>query len=464
MRESARILVVDDEEDLRQGLAETLQGEGHQVETAAEGWGALEQARALRFDLALVDLKMPGMDGMVVLDQLKQLSPETLVVMITGHATVESAVAAMKLGAYDYLTKPFKLEQVRLVVRRAVEQKRLADENRRLRQEVEHYQRFEQIVGKSACMQELYRAIEKAAPTNSTVLIAGETGTGKDLVARALHQRSPRAQGPLVSISCGAIPESLLESELFGHVRGAFTGAHADREGVFEAAEGGTLFLDEIGDLPLDSQRVLLQVLQDGTFQRVGGQHNLRVDVRVLAATNRDLKQAMSKGQFREDLFYRLSPFVLHLPPLRQRREDIPLLVHYFAEQFARHLNRPTPAIDPRVLDALALYHWPGNVRELEHLVQRALLVCRDHHIRLEDLPALDLRSAAAPAPLSGDFLPLDEQERQTLVRALRTCNWIVYGERGAAQLLGIHPERLRAKMRKYGLRRPLAAAGRTAG
>jgi len=321
-----------------------------------------------------------------------------------------------------------------------------------------------QFIGRSQALEEAMGQLRTAAPSGVAVLILGETGTGKGLAARALHHLSPRRNQPFIHVNCGAIPEGLVASELFGHEKGAFTGATARKLGRFELADKGTLFLDEIGDLPLDSQRVLLQVLQDGTFQRVGGQHNLRVDVRVLAATNRDLKQAMSKGQFREDLFYRLSPFVLHLPPLRQRREDIPLLVHYFAEQFARHLNRPTPAIDPRVLDALALYHWPGNVRELEHLVQRALLVCRDHHIRLEDLPALDLRSAAAPAPLSGDFLPLDEQERQTLVRALRTCNWIVYGERGAAQLLGIHPERLRAKMRKYGLRRPLAAAGRTAG
>jgi len=452
MRESARILVVDDEEDLRQGLAETLQGEGHQVETAAEGWGALEQARALRFDLALVDLKMPGMDGMVVLDQLKQLSPETLVVMITGHATVESAVAAMKLGAYDYLTKPFKLEQVRLVVRRAVEQKRLADENRRLRQEVEHYQRFEQIVGKSACMQELYRAIEKAAPTSSTVLIAGETGTGKDLVARALHQRSPRAQGPLVSISCGAIPESLLESELFGHVRGAFTGAHADREGVFEAAEGGTLFLDEIGDLPLPMQVKLLRALQERQIQRLGETRARRVDVRLVAATHRDLRQEMQQGRFREDLFYRLDVLSVVVPPLRQRREDIPLLVEHFLRKYGAEMGKDLRGASPEALALLTRYDWPGNVRELQNAIERAAILQEGPQLQPEDfLLGRSPQAAAQPAPAS-EMVSLEEMERRHILWVLRQTD---NHQSRAAQILGIGRRTLYRKIREYGLDLP---------
>lgn len=318
-----------------------------------------------------------------------------------------------------------------------------------------------QFIGRSRALEEVVSQLHVAAPSEVAVLILGETGTGKGLAARAIHYLSPRREGPFIQVNCGALPEGLVASELFGHEKGAFTGATNRKLGRFELADGGTLFLDEIGDLPLDSQRVLLQVLQDGTFQRVGGQQTLRVDVRVVAATNRDLKEAMRRGQFREDLFYRLSVFVLELPPLRRRREDLPLLVHHFAEQFARHLHRPVPRIEAEVLDYLAAYDWPGNVRELEHLVQRALLVCRDNYIRPADLPILDVRPAAEPDRPPEEFLPLDEQERQVIQRALRACNWVMYGERGAARLLGIHPERLRAKMRKYGLRRPSKSTAR---
>ena len=452
MRDSARILVVDDEEDLRLGLAETLQGEDHQVETAADGWKALEQARALRFDLALVDLKMPGMDGMVVLDQLKQLSPETLVVLITGHATVESAVAAMKLGAYDYLAKPFKLDQVRLVVRRAVEQKRLADENRRLRQEVEHYHRFEQIVGKSACMQELFRAIEKAAPTSSTVLIAGETGTGKDLVARALHQRSPRANGPLISISCGAIPEALLESELFGHVKGAFTGAHADREGVFEAAEGGTLFLDEIGDLPLPMQVKLLRALQEREIQRLGESRARKVDVRLVAATHRDLRQEMQQGRFREDLYYRLDVLSVVVPALRQRREDIPLLVEHFLRKYNTEMSKALRGTSPETIALLTRYDWPGNVRELQNAIERAVILQEGPQLQPEDFLLGRTGQAPAAAEPEGAMISLEEMERRHILWVLRQTD---NHQSRAAQILGIGRRTLYRKIREYGLDLP---------
>ena len=452
MRESARILVVDDEEDLRLGLAETLQGEGHQVETAGDGWRALEQAKARHFDLVLVDLKMPGPDGMIVLDQLKQLSPETLVVMITGHATVESAVAAMRLGAYDYLSKPFKLDQVRLVVRRAVEQKRLADENRRLRQEVEHYQRFEQIVGKSSCMQELFRAIEKAAPTNSTVLVCGETGTGKDLVARALHQRSPRAKGPLVSISCGAIPEALLESELFGHAKGAFTGAHADRKGVFESAEGGTLFLDEIGDLPLPMQVKLLRALQEREIQRLGETRTRKVDVRLVAATHRDLRQEMQQGRFREDLYYRLDVISVVVPPLRQRREDIPLLVEHFLRKYNPEMGKALRGASPEALALLMRYNWPGNVRELQNAIERAVILQDGSQLQPEDFPLGRTGQAPATTEPTGELVSLEELERRHILWVLRQTD---NHQSRAAQILGIGRRTLYRKLREYGLDLP---------
>lgn len=446
MRESARILVVDDEEDLRLGLAETLQGEGHQVETAGDGWAALEQARSSHFDLALVDLKMPGPDGMIVLDQLKQLSPKTLVVVITGHATVESAVAAMKLGAYDYLSKPFKLDQVRLVVRRAAEQKRLSDENRRLRQEVESYHRFEQIVGKSACMQELFRAIEKAAPTNSTVLISGETGTGKDLVARALHQRSPRAKGPLVPISCGAIPEALLESELFGHVKGAFTGAIRDKVGRFEQAAGGSIFLDEIGDLSLSVQVKLLRVLQEKEIERVGSGQTLKVDTRVIAATHRNLQLALQQGTFRSDLYYRLNVMPLELPPLRQRKEDIPLLVEHFIAKFNAQTQRRILRLDDAALSLLMDYDWPGNVRELENAIEHAFIKCRGEVLLPHHLPTA-LQDSHSRPQASAVLTPTVEKEQ--LLRVLTECHW---NRSLAATRLGMHRTTLWRKMREWGI------------
>ena len=317
---------------------------------------------------------------------------------------------------------------------------------------------LEQFIGQSPALKATFDQIHTVADTDVTVLILGETGTGKGLAARAIHSLSARQEQPLIQLNCGAIPDGLVESELFGHEKGAFTGAVARKIGRFELADGGTLFLDEIGDLPLESQQVLLHVLQDGTFQRVGGDRTLSVDVRVVAATNRDLRNAMRAGTFREDLYFRLSAFALHLPPLRERQEDVPLLLHYFVEQSARHLNRPVPAISPEVLSYLLAYNWPGNVRELEHLAQHAVLVCRNDLIEFVDIPVRDSTIApqenTPPTSASATFLPLDEREKQLIAEALTTCNGIVYGDRGAAHLLGIHPERLRAKMRKYDLKK----------
>jgi DNA-binding NtrC family response regulator len=368
----------------------------------------------------------------------------------------------LPVGAYTFqvraVDRDLNYSEV-LAVQLAVEPSPQQDRIQALASELSQPQGLEQFVGQSAALKKVLEQIHTVAQAGVTTLILGETGTGKGLVAGAIHSLSPRRSQPFIHVNCGAIPEGLVESELFGHEKGAFTGATARKLGRFELADGGSLFLDEIGDLPLDSQRVLLQVLQEGVFQRVGGQQSLRVDVRVIAATNRDLRQAMQRGQFREDLFFRLNAFVLALPSLRERREDIPLLVHYFSEQFAHHLNRPAPRIAPQVLEYLSRYEWPGNVRELEHLVQRALLVCKQDTIQLEDLqlwgpPA---PSSAEPCPFSLDQQQrqAEEQERQLIAQALETTNWIIYGERGAARLLGIHPERLRRRMRTLGLSRP---------
>jgi len=327
-----------------------------------------------------------------------------------------------------------------------------------LQEELSQTRDLDQFIGQSDSLQQVLDQVHTVANTDVTALILGETGTGKGLAARAIHGLSTRRDHPFIQVNCGAIPEGLIESELFGHEKGAFTGAVQRKVGRFELANGGTIFLDEIGDLPLASQQVLLQVLQDGTFERVGGQQQIKVDVRVVAATNRNLREAMINNSFREDLYFRLSAFTVHLPPLRQRREDIPLLVHHFVEKFARHLHRPIPHIDIDVLDYLQQYAWPGNVRELEHIAQRAILVCRDDHIQLHDIPGLEadhLTAAhtvdlAAPLPL----LPLDEAEKQLISNALQACNGIVYGERGAARLLDIHPEKLRVKIRKHGLKK----------
>jgi DNA-binding NtrC family response regulator len=439
----ARVLIVDDEEDMRLGLCDLVCGEGYEAEQAGSGRAALERVRAEDFDLVLVDLKMPGVDGLGVLEEMGRIAPEVPVVIITGYATVESAVAAMRGGAYDYLAKPFKLDQVRLVVGRAIEQKHLRDENRRLRHEVESYHRFEQLLGRSAPMQAVFAAIDKAAPTPSTVLVRGETGTGKELVARALHQRSARAAGAFVAISCGALNESLLESELFGHVKGAFTGAMTDRVGVFEAADGGTLFLDEIGDVPPAVQVRLLRVLQEREVQRLGETRCRKVDVRLVAATHKDLETERDAGRFREDLYYRLNVMQLEVPPLRQRREDIPLLVEHFLEKYGRQIGKAVAGFSPAALALLADHHWPGNVRELENAVERAVILHESGLIEPGHLPLQHKLEQQLPH----EGLSLREVERRHILQVLEASD---YNQSKAAQLLGIGRRTLYRKVHEY--------------
>ena len=441
----ARVLIVDDEPDMRQGLCELVRGDGHEAEAVVDGAEALARVRDEHFDLALVDLKMPGTDGLAVLAALRQTSPETLVVIVTGYATVESAVAAMRAGACDYLAKPFKLDQVRLVVGRAIEQKRLRDENRRLRQEVESFHRFEQLLGRSAAMRAVFTDIDKVAPALSTVLVRGETGTGKELVARALHQRSGRADGPFVAISCGALSESLLESELFGHIRGAFTGAASDREGVFEAASGGTLFLDEIGDVPPPVQVRLLRVLQEREVQRLGETRSRKIDVRLIAATHKDLEAERDAGRLREDFYYRLNVIELRVPPLRERREDIPLLVDHFLEKYGRQIGKSVSGMTPEALQLLLDHVWPGNVRELENAIERAVILHESGLLGPGHLPLQqEMIQVRGDAQLS-----LREVERRHILQVLAATN---YHQGQTAQILGIGRRTLYRKIREYGL------------
>ncbi|HEY6414897.1 MAG TPA: sigma-54 dependent transcriptional regulator, partial [Acidimicrobiales bacterium] len=364
-----RLLVVDDEQSMREWLNIALSQDGFEVESAGNGEDALKVLERTPVDLALVDLRMAGFDGLETLRRIKQLDDSVSVVIMTAYATAETAVQALKEGAYDYIIKPFKVDELRHLVQKALEERRLRGENLRLRDEVARRYQFGNLIGKSPKMQEVFSTIARLGDTKATVLITGESGTGKELVAKAIHFNSSRKERAFVAVNCGAIPQELMESELFGHVKGAFTGAVAAKQGLFEVADGGTLFLDEVTELPLHLQVKLLRVLEDPEIRPVGGVRPVRVDVRIVAATNRDVSQTIAAKTFREDLFYRLNVISLRIPPLRERREDIPLLVTHFLEKFAA--GGPPKLISPDVLSALERYGWPGNVRELEHVIER---------------------------------------------------------------------------------------------
>ncbi|HLE44442.1 MAG TPA: sigma-54 dependent transcriptional regulator [Methylomirabilota bacterium] len=395
------ILIADDDPVARDLLAEVLAKEGYRVRAAAGGRECLELARSGPVDLALLDLRMPDLDGLEVLRQMQALHPGVPVLILTAFATLETAIEAIRAGAYDYLSKPFRMEEIRLVVRRALEQRRLAEENVRFRQALRDRYRFENVVGLSPKMVEVYRLAARAAATQATVLLLGETGTGKELIARAIHHGSARAEGPFIAVDCTALPEALFESELFGHERGAFTGAVTTKRGLLENARGGTVFLDEIGDLSPALQAKLLRALQEREIRRVGAGETIPVDVRVISATNRDLQRRVEAGEFREDLYYRLRVVTIALPPLRARREDIPLLAQHFLEKLARSGTTPVRGIAPAALERLAGYDWPGNVRELENAITRAATLSSAAVLTPEDF-AFD----AAAAPAAGPALP----------------------------------------------------------
>ncbi len=457
------ILVVDDEPNYLVVLSELLKEEGYEVLTAQRAEDGLKIVEETDLDLVITDMRMPGMDGLELLRTVKTLNNNLPVIMITAFGEVEKAVVAMKAGAYNYLAKPFNNEELLLNIRKAIEHYSLLRENLRLRDEARVRYGFASIVGKNARMQEIYQLIEKVAPTPASVLITGESGTGKELVARAIHVSSPREKSPFISVNCAALPETLLESELFGHERGAFTGATALRKGRFELADTGTLFLDEIGDIPLPLQAKLLRVLQERSFERVGGARPINVDVRIITATNRDLKDEVDEGRFREDLYYRLNVLHIHLPPLRERADDIPMLADHFIGKFAKMLNKPNLKISGEALRYLVGLPWEGNVRELENTIERAAILCSRDIIQVEDVHP-DVSSSKAEANWSPDvdfekFLPsnlplpevLSGVEEQMIKRALKDAHFV---QARAAESLGITKSLLQYKMKKYGIQK----------
>jgi two-component system response regulator PilR (NtrC family) len=449
------ILVVDDERSMREMLALYLSRAGHAVESAGSGAEARRALAARERDLVITDLQMPDASGLDVLAECKALYPETQVVVVTAYATAETAIAAMKAGAYDYLVKPFKLEEVGLVVERALERRQLMRQNVALRDEIKGRYRLDRLLGKSAAMQRVFDMLRKIAPARTSVLLVGESGTGKELAARALHELSPRAEHSFVAVNCGAIPETLIESELFGHVKGSFTGATADKEGLFEAAHGGTLMLDEVAELPLGMQVKLLRVLQERKVKPVGGVSEREIDVRVVAATNRDLETEVEKGAFRQDLYYRLNVIQVRMPPLRERREDVPLLVDHFVKKFAAEHAQPITGVDADAMAVLTAHNFPGNVRELENLVERAVTLSSGGHITADALPDLSRAERAAAAgpdlPATGFDLEreLESFERGLLLKGLERTG----GNRTlAARLLGVSFRSLRYRLSKLGI------------
>ncbi len=448
------ILIVEDEASQREMLRTFLLKEGHLVETAPDGEQGLELLRRQAFDLVLIDFKMPGMNGLEFLKEAKRLDPEIDAVMITAFGTIDAAVAAMKAGARDYLTKPIDLDELLLLIRRIGEHRTLVRENELLRQELQAREvTTAAIIYQSPRMAELINLAARIAPSQATVLIQGETGTGKELFARLIHQLSPRADRPLIAVNCAAIPETLLESELFGHERGAFTGAVRRRLGRVEQAHGGTLFLDEISEIPLSIQVKLLRFLQEREFERVGGERTLKADVRIISATHQDLEAMVRQGTFREDLFYRLNVVTLRLPPLRERREDIPLLVEHFLQRFARENRKAIEGISREARDLLVKYDYPGNVRELENIMERAVVISRGPVLSREDLPFQEVRAGAAPSPPASLQKAVEDLERQMIREALEKTG---FNQTQAARLLGVSERMLRYKLKKYGLKNGL--------
>jgi two-component system, NtrC family, response regulator HydG len=438
-----RLLIVDDELIVRDSLGKWFAEEGYEVATAASASEALTRLAEHPWDLALVDIKMPGTDGIELERRLREADPKLMVIIMTGYASVETAVQALKNGAYDYVTKPFDPDDISHTVRNALSHRQALEENVHLKEAVAAAGEYPQLVGSSAVMRRVFEAIETVAPTDATVLVTGESGTGKELVARAIHARSRRRFHPLVVIHCGALTETLLESELFGHEKGAFTGAQYRKKGNFEIAEGGTVFLDEIGDITLKTQTDLLRVLQEHEITRVGGTQPIKVDFRCVAATNKNLEVLIEEGIFRPDLFYRLNVFRIDLPPLRERREDIPLLVEAFVRKFSLSMNKRIAGVSAPAMDLLQQYSWPGNVRELENAVERAMVVAVDD-IRETDFALKDV-------PPSADARTLEDVERAHIFRVLEECHG---NQTRAAEILDIDRVTLHNRLKRYGWKR----------
>jgi two-component system, NtrC family, response regulator AtoC len=445
----ARILAVDDDAVACQLLVEILSDEGYRVESAAGGREAVEQLEKGFYDLIITDLKMPGWDGLEVLRRYREQSPETLVILVTAFGSMESAIEAMKAGAFNYVSKPFREDEIKIVVRRALDQRRLQRENVQYRREFTRTYGLDQIVGHSRAMTEVYKTVAMITGRNSTVLIQGESGTGKELIARAIHYNGPRAEKSFVVVNCAALPEPLLESEMFGHVRGAFTGAVASKKGLFEEAEGGTLFLDEIGEMSLSLQAKLLRALQEREVRRVGANDPIRVDVRIIAATNQPLDLRVKEGRFREDLLYRFRVVTITLPPLRERREDIPLLADYFLKYHTDEAKKEGLSFSPQAIEVMTRYGWPGNVRELQHAIEQAVVLTTGRIIVPEDLPQSIRSNPAAETELPPfPFMSLEELQRRYLARVLRE----IPNRTEVAKILGIDRRTLYRMARRYHL------------
>ncbi|MBW2064066.1 MAG: sigma-54-dependent Fis family transcriptional regulator [Deltaproteobacteria bacterium] len=444
---STKILIVDDELIIRKSLADWLARDGHLVDTAVSGEEALAKCRDTRFDILLVDIKMQGMSGLELLKQVKGTDPDIAVVMITAYGSIASAIEAMKNGAYDYLLKPFDPDELGVLIEKIMQHQAQAKENLYLREEFKDRTRFESMIGQSRAMRQVFDLIEDVAASESTVLIRGETGTGKGLAAKAIHSNSPRSGGPFVAVNCGALPEHLMESELFGHQRGAFTDAKETKKGRLELAHGGTLFLDEIGEVSMRMQIDLLRVLEDRIFYRVGGTQPIEADFRVIAATNTDLERAVQGGTFREDLYYRLNVISFEMPPLREHKEDIPLLAEHFLIRYSQEMNKPVDGISREALDEMMLYDWPGNVRELENAIERAVVVGKGRKLRPEDLPIFRPESLELPRSES-----LSEIEKAHIIHVLNNNQWNI---RKSAQVLGIDRSTLYSKIKRYQIQKP---------
>jgi len=453
-----KILVADDEQSMREFLEIMFKREGYLVSLAPNGEEVLKLAEKEIFDLVLLDIRMPRLDGISVLKKLKAISPETIVIMITAYASADTAIKAMKEGAYDYITKPFKVEEIKLIIKNALEKKNLQQENILLKQVVRDRYHFDNIIGQSSKMLALYDLLEKVAPTKTNILITGESGTGKELVAKAIHYNSPRKDKPFVTLNCGAIPELLIESELFGHMKGAFTDAIATKKGLFELADEGTIFLDEISELPLLMQVKLLRVLQDKEFKRVGGTEDIRVDVRIISATNKDLEEGVREKRFREDLFYRLNVIQIKIPPLREKREDIPLLTTHFLKKYSEELNKNMSTISPEALRILLNYDYPGNVRELQNIIERAVALESTQELTAQNLSSyldeqLPLKKRPLDLEIPNEGIDLEKMvedlERTLLLKALEKTKGI---KKKAADLLHINFRSMRYRLEKYRL------------
>ncbi|MCK4644716.1 MAG: sigma-54-dependent Fis family transcriptional regulator [Candidatus Aminicenantes bacterium] len=452
MVQKTTIHVIDDEPIILEVLGELLTSEGYEVEISSSGEEALDKYSTRSFGLVLLDLLMPGMDGIEVLKKIRKIEPHAVIIIITAYASVESAISAMKTGAFDYIQKPFKHDELLLTVKRAIEHKKLQEENIRLKDELGKKFSFENIIGKSTGMKSLFEVIKAAAPTRSTILIQGESGTGKELVSRAIHQNSNRANLPFIIVNSGSLPPDLLESHLFGHVKGAFTGAVSDKKGLFEAADKGTIFFDEVSSLNPETQAKLLRVMQDQEFMMLGGTKTIKVDVRLIAATNSDLEELIKQNKFRQDLFYRLNVIKIELPPLRERKEDIPILMKHFLDIYSKENKKEIEGITEDVTEILVNYDWPGNIRELENLIERAIVLTKSKLITRETLPPFLLSSHEDTQILSSpnNELNLKEyiqiQQKKAIISALKKTKGI---QKNAARLLGVKPTTLNEMIKR---------------